>query len=142
MNWRRRVPAGKNHPSGSISLPTNASQHVTAGPYSPVLRVTAKEWIAISGQGPIDVSGNIVGHTIEEQAELTLANCAQQLACAGASFGDVFKVVVYLSDMSEWDAFNVVYRRHFTPPYPVRTAIQVGLWGGMKVEIDMLAVSR
>jgi hypothetical protein len=24
----------------------------------------------------------------------------------------------------------------------VRTAIQVGLWGGMKVEIDMLAVSR
>ncbi len=126
----------------AIALPEGASQHVTAGPYSPALRVTAPSLVAISGQGPIDLAGNIVGETIQEQAELTLANCRKQLESAGAQLKDVFKVVVYLGDMSEWDAFNEVYRRHFRPPYPVRTAIEVGLWGGMKVEIDMLAVRK
>jgi len=136
------MPATQEKPRAGIELPGGASQHVTAGPYSPALRITGASMVAISGQGPIDLAGNIVGDTIEAQTELTLANCSKQLESAGASFRDVFKVVVYLSDMREWDAFNVVYRRHFSPPYPVRTAIQVVLWGGMKVEIDMLAHSR
>jgi 2-iminobutanoate/2-iminopropanoate deaminase len=107
-----------------------------------VLRVNGSRLVAVSGQGPIDAHGNIVGQTIEEQAELTLANCRRQLASAGAGFHDVFKVVVYLHDIAEWEAFNEVYRRHFIPPYPVRTAIQAALWGGIKVEIDMLATGR
>ena len=131
-----------NSSSAGITLPPGASQHITAGPYSPALRIAGQTLVAISGQGPIDQSGKIVGETIQEQAELTLANCRKQLESAGAHLKDVFKVVVYLGDMSEWDAFNEVYRRHFSPPYPVRTAIQVGLWGGMKVEIDMLAVCK
>jgi reactive intermediate/imine deaminase len=126
----------------SIVLPTGASQHVTAGPYSPALRISADSLIAISGQGPIDEAGQVVGTTIQEQTELTLTNCRRQLESAGASFRDVFKVVVYLRDMQEWAAFNEVYRKHFQPPYPVRTAIQVVLWGDMKVEIDMLAIAR
>jgi len=125
-----------------IALPAGASQHVTAGPYSPALRVTAPTLVAISGQGPIDLEGHIVGTTIEEQAEVTLANCVKQLESAGVALKDVFKVMVYLGDMSEWDAFNQVYRQYFTPPYPVRTAIQAVLWGGMKIEIDMMAVAR
>ncbi len=128
--------------AAGISLPAGASQHVTAGPYSPALRISAGTLVAISGQGPIDLAGRIVGETIQEQAELTLLNCKKQLESAGARLQDVFKVMVYLSDMSEWEAFNEVYRRHFAPPYPVRTAIEVVLWGGMKIEIDMLAVSR
>jgi 2-iminobutanoate/2-iminopropanoate deaminase len=136
------MPAAHHTPPTGITLPAGASQHVTAGPYSPALRIVGPSLVAISGQGPIDQAGNIVGETIQQQAELTLANCRQQLETAGVHFKDVFKVVVYLGDMSEWDAFNEVYRRHFAPPYPVRTAIQVGLWGGMKVEIDMLAISR
>jgi len=129
-------------PAAGIALPATASQHVTAGPYSPALRIAGQTLVAISGQGPIDQAGNIVGETIQQQAELTLANCRKQLESAGVAFKDVFKVVVYLGDMSEWDAFNRVYRRHFAPPYPVRTAIEVGLWGGMKVEIDMLALCK
>ncbi len=129
-------------PAASVALPRGATQHSSAGPYSPALRIAAPTMVAISGQGPLNDEGAIVGVTIQEQAEVTLANCKKQLAEAGAQFPDVFKVVVYLSDISEWEAFNEVYRQHFTPPYPVRTAIQVGLWGGMKVEIDMLAISR
>ncbi len=136
------MPQAVHIPAAALTLPAGASQHVTAGPYSPALQINGGKLVAISGQGPIDMQGSIVGQTIEEQTELTIENCRKQLASAGAPFKDVFKVMVYLNDMTEWDAFNQIYRRHFTPPYPVRTAIQAVLWGGIKVELDMLAIGR
>ncbi|MCC6265445.1 MAG: RidA family protein [Bryobacterales bacterium] len=117
----------------------SSSQHKTAGPYSPVLIVNAGTLVAISGQGPLDAEGRIVGATIEEQTRLTLENCRRQLNAAGADFADVFKVTVYLKDMAEWDRFNTVYREHFREPFPARTAIQAVLWGGILVEVEMLA---
>lgn len=127
-------------PSGDkrIERPPS-SQHKTAGPYSPVLSVSAGRLVAISGQGPIDPEGRIVGTSIEEQTRLTLENCLSQLNAAGAGFQDVFKVVVYLKDMAEWDRFNAVYREYFRDPFPARTAIQAVLWGGILVEVEMLA---
>lgn len=38
-----------------------------------------------------------------------------------------------------WADLNVVYLQYMQPPYPVRTAIEARLWGGMLVQIDMLA---
>lgn len=133
------APAGCR---GTIETVEEASQHKTAGPYSPVLKIRTGSLVAISGQGPIDMQGQIVGSTIEEQTELTLQNCRRQLRSAGATLRDVFKSTVYLGNMAEWAAFNEVYARHFHPPYPVRTAIQAVLWNGIKVEIDMLAISH
>ena len=125
-----------------ILLPPLASQHKTAGPYSPVLRVKANEWVVISGQGPITAEGVVSGDTLEDQVHLTMQNCIRQLKFAGVTLADVFRVNVYLSDLSKWSAFNEIYRTYFTPPYPVRTAIQAVLWGGIQVEIDMMAASK
>jgi reactive intermediate/imine deaminase len=123
----------------TITLPAEASQHTGAGPYSPVLRVSAGTLVAISGQGPIDPEGRIIGVTLQEQARHTLDNCHRVLAEAGATLHDVFKVTVYLADISEWDAFNQIYKQYFSPPHPVRTTVQAVLIGGIRVEIDMLA---
>jgi 2-iminobutanoate/2-iminopropanoate deaminase len=123
----------------SKRVPDGATQHPNAGPYSPVLIVPAGDLVAISGQGPIDAAGSVVGQTIEEQTQLTLDNCRRQLASAGASFSDVFKVTVHLADLDEWGRFNEVYRSAFTQPFPVRTTTGTALLNGMRVEIDMLA---
>jgi 2-iminobutanoate/2-iminopropanoate deaminase len=125
--------------NSGISQPPGASQHVTAGPYSPVLRVNPGVLVAISGQGPIDASGAIIGADIVEQTRLTLDNCVKQLTSGGAALADVFQVRVYLSSMADWPKFNAVYQDYFDPPYPVRTAIEARLWGGILVEIDMTA---
>ncbi|HWF65719.1 MAG TPA: RidA family protein [Acidobacteriaceae bacterium] len=125
----------------SIEIPHGTTQHKKSGPYSPVLRINSGAVIAISGQGPINDDGNIVGDNIQEQAKFTLENCKHQLELASSSFSHVFKVTVYLKDIEDWTIFNEVYRNYFRPPYPVRTAVQAVLWGGIKVEIDMLAVS-
>lgn len=122
------------------TVPGDARQHRTAGPYSPVIEVDARRLVVLSGQVAVDLEGNVVGRTIEEQARATLDNCRRQLAVAGCSFADVFKVNVYLTDLTAWSRFNAVYETAFPPPLPARTAIQAILMPGYEVEIEMWAV--
>ncbi|MEZ8055947.1 MULTISPECIES: RidA family protein [Vibrio] len=120
--------------------PVGVRQHVTAGPYSPVIEVTGSKLVVISGQAAINLAGDVVGNTIEEQTTLTLKNCQQQLAQAGAGLEDVFKVNVYLRDLNDWDAFNQVYIGWMSKPYPARTAVQTELLMTLKVEVEMWAM--
>jgi 2-iminobutanoate/2-iminopropanoate deaminase len=120
-------------------LPKDAKQHLTAGPYSPVLEVDAARIVVISGQVAIDAQGNVMGNDIEEQTRYTLANCQRQLKSAGCGFSDVFKVNVYLSDITEWARFNAVYSEAMPHPRPVRTTVGAVLLPGFRVEIEMWA---
>lgn len=124
---RKRVPAG-------------SVQHKTAGPYSPVVEVDARRLIVVSGQVAVDLEGEVVGSSIEEQTRATLDNCSRHLATAGASLSDVFKVNVYLSDLRDWARFNSVYAEIVPTPLPVRTAVQAVLLPEFRVEIEMWAV--
>lgn len=128
-------------PSGK-QIPAGASQHVTAGPYSPVLQINPGQLVVISGQAAIDPSGTIIGDTVEEQAHFTLQNCQKQLQTGGCSLDDVFKVNVYLTDLDNWPRFNEVYKEYFKDPKPVRTAVQTPLLYTLLVEIEMWAVKK
>lgn len=123
-------------------VPPGASQHKTAGPYSPVLQIKCSELIVISGQAPLNMDGTIVGESIEEQTAVTLENCFRQLLIAGCAREDIFKVNVFLTDMSLWDRFNEVYIERMPEPYPVRTAIGAKLLPGFLVEIEMWAAKH
>jgi 2-iminobutanoate/2-iminopropanoate deaminase len=127
------------HKTSLKSVPSGAFQHITAGPYSPVLQVDTSRLIVLSGQVAVDREGHVIGSTIEEQTEATLANCSRLLSDAGASFADVFKVNVYLSDIGDWKAFNAVYARVLPQPDPARTAVQAVLISPFIVELDMWA---
>lgn len=122
------------------SRPKNARQHVTAGPYSPVLEVDARHLVVLSGQVAVDLNGDVIGVTIEDQTRATLQNCAKQLASAGCTLADVFKVNIYLTDLAEWARCNSVYEEIMPEPLPVRTAVQAVLLPGFLVEIEMWAV--
>jgi len=123
-----------------MTRPKDAKQHVTAGPYSPVIEIDATRLVVISGQVAVDMDGNVIGTAIEEQTKATLDNCARQLASAGCTLGDVFKVNIYLTDLAHWARFNAVYEQMMREPLPVRTAVQAVLLPGFLVEIEMWAV--
>ena len=126
--------------SNNPIIPIPSEQHVTAGPYSPVLKISREaDLVLISGQAPLDLAGRVIGDTIEEQARVTLENCRKQLAAAGADFSNVFKVNVYLTDLADWPRFNVVYREIMPQPFPARTAIGCALLDEFQVEIEMWA---
>lgn len=126
----------------AIRIPEQAGQHITAGPYSPVLEVNPSKIVVISGQAAIDMDGNVRGSTIEEQTHLTMQNCAKQLSDGGCTLQDVFKCNVYLTDLENWPRFNEVYKTYFENPLPVRTAVQTPLLMTLLVEIEMWAAKN
>jgi len=128
--------------SSAKRVPAGAKQHTTAGPYSPVLEIDAERLVVISGQAALDMDGNVVGDTIEDQTRLTLENCRRQLATAGCTLADVFKVNAYMADLDEWDRFNAVYMEFMPEPRPTRTTIGAKLLDDFLIEIEMWAVKQ
>lgn len=110
----------------------------TAGPYSPAI-IADGRFVYVSGQGPFR-DGVVVDGTIEEQTELTLANVSRVLDAAGASLRHVVRCGVFLTDLHQFTAMNVVYERFFPHPRPTRTTVGVALMAGMKIEIDCVAL--
>lgn len=107
-----------------------------AGPYSPCVRVG--DFIFVSGQGPLDPDGNIVGDTIEEQTAQTMNNIKILVEAAGATMADVVKMTVHLSDLSLFQRYNAVYATYFPDLKPTRTTVGSQLLG-ILVEIDAIA---
>jgi 2-iminobutanoate/2-iminopropanoate deaminase len=94
----------------------------------------------LSGQVAQDPStGQLVDGDAARQTDQILRNIATALAAAGKDLADVVRVGVYLTDMTNFAAMNEVYARHFTKPYPARTAIGVAaLPMGAAVEMDVV----
>ena len=112
-------------------------------PYSSVLEIECSKLVVICGQVAEDENEELVGDDIETQARTTLDNCIKQLKKVNCTLDDVFKVNVYISDLSVWDRFNQVYKTYFkNKPLPVRTTIQAVLFEGYLVEIEMWASKK
>lgn len=110
------------------------------GPYSQAVRVG--NTLYLSGQTPLDPSlGKLVPGDIGAQARQVFTNLRAVLAAAGADFGHVVRVGIYLTDLANFAAVNEVMKQHFSEPFPARSTIGVAaLPLGAQVEIDLVAV--
>lgn len=109
------------------------------GPYSQAVR--SGEWLFLSGQVPLDPgSGELSSGSIEEQTRRVMENVKAVLEAAGASFANVVKTTIYLTDLADFARVNGVYGTYFDEPPPARSTVQVaGLPLGARVEIEMIA---
>lgn len=109
------------------------------GPYSQA--IAYKDLVFVSGQIPINpVTGAIEGSTIEEQTERVLKNIEAILVASGSSFSKIVKCTVFLSDLNDFNIFNVVYGKKFGDDAPARSTVQVAkLPRDAKVEIEAIA---
>jgi reactive intermediate/imine deaminase len=110
------------------------------GPYSQAVR--AGDTIYLSGQIPLDpATGELVGGDITAQARRVFDNIGAVLEAAGASFGEVVRVGIYLADLGDFVAVNDVMKQYFAEPYPARSTIGVAaLPRGAAIEVDVIAV--
>src|SRR5262245_19954450 len=113
---------------------------VPAPPYSPV--VAAGDLVFTAGQVAMELSGTVVAGGVAEQTDQVLRNVAACLAAAGCGMDDVANATVFLTDLTDYPAFNEVYARHFSRPYPARSTVHVGLAPGLLVEIEAVARRR
>ena len=110
------------------------------GPYSQ--GIIANGFLFSAGQIPLDhVAGKIVDGGIVEQTEQVMRNLQEVLKAAGASWGDVVKMTVYLHDLAHFPTVNEVYGKWLGDARPARSTVQVSaLPRGAMVEIDAIAV--
>ena len=108
------------------------------GPYSQAVVINGL--VYTSGQIALDpATGELVGSTIEEQAEQVMKNLAAVLEAAGTKPENAVKTLCFLTDMKDFAAFNKVYARYFTEK-PARSCVEVAqLPKGGLVEIEVIA---
>ena len=108
------------------------------GPYSQAVVVNGL--VYTSGQIALDpVTGELVGKTIEEQAEQVMKNLTAILAAAGSKPENAVKTLCFLTDINDFAAFNAVYSRYFTEK-PARSCVGVqSLPKGAICEVEVIA---
>lgn len=109
------------------------------GPYSQ--GISSGEMVFVSGQTPLTAEGAMAAGGVAEHTEQCLKNVLQVLIGAGLTMNDVVKTTVFMTDLAQFAAMNEVYGKHFRPPYPARSTVQVSaLPKGADVEIEAVAV--
>jgi 2-iminobutanoate/2-iminopropanoate deaminase len=110
----------------------------TLGPYSPA--IAAGDYVFLSGQIPIDASGNLIPGDIEAQTEQVFVHIKGLLAAAGLTLANCVKATVFMADLGDFARMNAVYEKHVQLPYPARSTFQVAaLPKGARIEIEMIA---
>jgi enamine deaminase RidA (YjgF/YER057c/UK114 family) len=122
-----------NNPSG-----------LAKGTYSHTASVTGGTTIHVSGQVAMNAKGEIVGSTFAEQTEQVFENLRIALEGAGAGFGDIVKMNIYVRDLtsSRVAAFREIRKRYLGDHQPASTL--VGTTGlvheDMMIEVEVVAV--
>jgi enamine deaminase RidA (YjgF/YER057c/UK114 family) len=106
------------------------SQGALAGPH-----------VFVSGTTGINPStGNMAGHTIQDQTRQALTNCQAILRAGGADLDDVMEVGILLTNPGDFDGLNDEYARWFPSEPPTRYVAKLGVdLPGLLVSIRMTA---
>ena len=111
------------------------------GPYSQAVKING--FVYTSGQLGIDPESGEMPENVEAQTEQALENISAILKTAGLQMEDIFKTVVFISDMNNFGRMNEVYSRFFTGRYPARSCVEVaGLPKDALVEIEAIAAGE
>ncbi len=108
------------------------------GPYSQAIiygnTVYTSGQIALSPE-----TAALVGDNISEQTEQVMKNLSAVLEKAGSSMKNIIKTICFLSDISDFAAFNEVYGKYITEA-PARSCVAVkDLPKGALVEVEVIA---
>ena len=120
------------------SVHTNEAP-VAIGPYSQAVR--AGSLIFVSGQIPIDpATGQVVEGDVTTQTHRVMCSLGAILQAAGASYDQVVRTTIFLTDLADFAQVNEAYGSYFSDPAPTRATVQVAaLPKDVRIEIDAIA---
>ena len=96
---------------------------VPSFPYAQTTVAVRAGLLFISGQGPIDENGNVVGETMAEQTDQVFRNLEAALKAHGCGFEDVLKLGMFLTDITAFDEFTEVRKRYLKGVFPAATLV-------------------
>lgn len=111
------------------------------GPYSQAVSAPASSQVVfLSGQIGLEPgTGELVSDNFEPQARQAFANMKAVIEAAGATFADVVKLTLYLTDLSNFAAVNAIMSDLLPQPFPARSTVEVsGLPKGAQFEVEAI----
>ena len=110
------------------------------GPYSQAIKI--ENTLYTSGQIPVDpTNGKVISTEITEQAQQVMKNLQAVLEEGGSNLNSVIKTTCFLTDMTDFAAFNEVYGSYFGDHKPARSCVAVKeLPLNVRVEVEAIAV--
>lgn len=114
-----------------------------AAKYSQGWKVEGGKLVVISGQVPEDADGNVVAPgDFEKQVRQVFENLRNMLEAGGATFKDIVRLGVLLTEQEQWQPFDRVRGDYLQPPYPATTLFVVKSLAKTEwmVEIEAMAV--
>jgi 2-iminobutanoate/2-iminopropanoate deaminase len=110
---------------------------IPTGPFNQAIRFG--DLVFTSGQAGRNRETGKMGD-VADQARRCIANISAVLEAAGTSLEHILKVTVFLRNVEDRDAFNVVYKELMPQPYPARSAAFCELgFPDMLVEMEVVA---
>jgi reactive intermediate/imine deaminase len=113
--------------------------------YTHVVDVTGGRTIYISGQVALDRTGAVVGDgDFAAQTHQVFANLEAALAAAEATFADIAKITVFVTDLAQLDAFRKIRNDYFGARVPASSLVKVVqlFRPELLIEIEAIAVVR
>jgi 2-iminobutanoate/2-iminopropanoate deaminase len=112
------------------------------GAFSAGIEAPIGRTVYVSGMVSMDAEGNVVGDgDIGAQTEQVLQNVRTALLEVGGDLSDIVKVTVFITDMTLYDSIHEVRRRHFSPPYPASSMVEVSALIDPRLLIEIEAVA-
>ncbi len=118
----------------------------SGGPWEPKVgysrAVATGGWVFVAGTTAVDEVGEVMGvGDAYSQARFILAKIGKALEQAGASLGDVVRTVMYVTDITQWEAVGRAHGEVFANIRPAATMVEVSrlLDPRMLVEIEATA---
>jgi len=151
-----RIEAGSISPSNEVDA-SQVTQHnwrvmnkqiistaaapAAIGVYSQAVKVGNTLWL--SGQIPLDPhTQKLVKGDVAAQIKQVFENLKAVVTAAGATFDNVVKVNVYLTDIANSGLVNKIMAEYFREPYPARGAVGVAsLAAGAQVEVECIVAT-
>ena len=117
---------------------STADAPAAIGTYSQAVEVGNTLWV--SGQIPLDpATKELVPGGVDAQIHQVFKNLRAIVTAAGASFDDVVKATVFLTDLSHFALVNQIMAEYFREPYPARAAVGgASLPRGAQVEVECI----
>jgi reactive intermediate/imine deaminase len=137
------MPAVPNTGGRIVMKHTNPPTLSKPSGYTHVVEVTGGRTLYISGQVALDQAGAVVGKgDLMTQTQQVFENLKSALAASGATFAHVVKMTVFMTDVSEIQAFRDVRDRYFVKEPPASSLVQVVrlIRPELMIEIEAVAV--
>ena len=127
-------------------MPTNAGRIKTDPDFYESFKIAQAyrvgDLIFVAGQASVDEQGNIVGvGDFDAQVEQSFNNLSRLLNLGNSNLSKIVKVVIYVTDMSNFSKVLALRERYFTPPYPADTIVEVNALGLPELEFEIEAIA-